>query len=165
MSQVLCSQRRLCNPVIHCRFQLIETTTQRTITGQCVWNDLRQTRADHPRLGAGEEPRHSPAQLGHLVTVRLGQAFNEAMQSQAPQPWDPHTGFVIGHRPGGELVWGQAQERRQQRPQLMIGEPLRQQPKSDQGAQRLIGRPGDKACTRGSVKRQAAARWPRTSMG
>jgi hypothetical protein len=56
-----------------------------------------------------------------------GQAFNQAMQSQSPQ--------VIGHLPGGELVWGQAQERREQRPQIAVGEPVGQQTKGDQGVE------------------------------
>ena len=50
------------------------------------------------------------------------------MQAQAPK--------VISHLPRSQLVWGQAQERREQRPEIMTGEFFRREKaKDDQSAQ------------------------------
>jgi hypothetical protein len=45
-----------------------------------------------------------------LITMRIWNALDQAMQAQAAQ--------VIGHLSLGKLIWGEAQERRKQRPQF-----------------------------------------------
>jgi hypothetical protein len=52
------------------------------------------------------------------------QTLNQAMQTQPAQ--------VIGHLPWGELVWGEAQEGRWQRLQIMMSKPIGQESKGDQ---------------------------------
>src|SRR3989304_4190602 len=42
---------------------------------------------------------------------------------------------VVSHLAWGELIWGEAQEGGEQHSQIVIGKPLRQKPKSNEGAE------------------------------
>jgi hypothetical protein len=90
----------------------------------CLRDDVCQTGADHSGIQAGEEESHAPTEVGDLVTMRVGNALDQAMQAQPSQ--------VVSHLAWGQLIWGEAQERRQQRPQVVIGEPLRQKSKGNE---------------------------------
>jgi len=64
---------------------LIKTEAEAGIRRGCLREDLRQTRPDEPGIGAGKEERYPPAELGHLVTMCLWNAFDQAMQAQPSQ--------------------------------------------------------------------------------
>lgn len=90
-------------------------------------DNLSQAGTERSGIQTGEEERHAPTKVGDLIALRLRDAFDQAMQAQPSQ--------VVRHLSLGEMIWGEAQERCEQRPQLMIGEPLRQKPKGDEGAE------------------------------
>jgi hypothetical protein len=51
----------------------------------------------------------------------------------------PQASQVIGHLPSSELVWGEAQEGCEQRPQLGVSETAGQKPKSDESIEQGLG--------------------------
>jgi hypothetical protein len=103
--------------------QLVKTAMKQTIRRQSLWNDLSQARAKHASVSTSEKEGYSPTEIRHLVAVCFWQALDEAMQAQASK--------VIGHLPGSQMVWGDAQEGRKQRPEIMAGESLRREKAKD----------------------------------
>lgn len=90
-------------------------------------DDLCQAGTDHSGIQAGEEESHAPTEVGHLVTMRVGNALDQAMQAQPSQ--------VVRHLAWGQLIWGKAQEGCEQHPQFVIGEAQRQKPKGNECAE------------------------------
>src|SRR3972149_2820266 len=105
---------------------LVELALEQAVQRWCVWDDLCQPRADDAGINASEEECHTPTELGYPVAMRIRNAFDQAMQAQTPQ--------MIGHLSLGEMIWVQAQQGCEQSPQLVIGKPARQKPKSEQSA-------------------------------
>lgn len=130
MSQVSGSQVSLCDPILYRQIKLIKTYMEGVVQWRCLWEDVCQSGTDDSGVETGEEEGHAPTEVSDLITVGLGDAFDQAMQAQTSQ--------VIGHLAWGELIWGEAQERCEQHPQLVIGETLRQKPKSDEGAEQSM---------------------------
>ena len=46
-----------------------------------LWEDVCQTGAVYSGIQAGEEESHAPTELGHLVAMRIWNAFDQAMQA------------------------------------------------------------------------------------
>ena len=92
---------------------------------------MSQARKEQARVSASEKEGYSPTEISHLIAMCLRQSLDEAMQAQAPK--------VIGHLPRSQLIWGQAQEGCEQRPEIMTGESLRREKaKDDQRTQQSL---------------------------
>ena len=81
MSQVSGSQVSLCDPNVHRQIELIKAEAEPVVQWRCLWEDVRQSGTDDSGVETGEEESHAPTELGDLITMRIGNAFDQAMQA------------------------------------------------------------------------------------
>ena len=86
--------------------------------------DLGETGAQEVVVDVGEQQRVLQPGVGYAVALAAGDAFDESVDTQAPQ--------VVGHLAGGDVLESFAEEGRGEGAQLTVGESMRQEPVDEQ---------------------------------
>jgi hypothetical protein len=108
---------------------------------------LGESAAEQPVVGAGQEQCVVQAGVGDLVAV--------AGRDPGDQPVGAQPAQILAHPSGGQLVGVAAEQLGNQRAQVAVGEPVRQQPedqqRAEQGVRAGVGEPqsGDPMSVRG----------------
>ena len=100
-----------------------EGTVARKSGGRC--------RAQDSVIGAGEEQRGAPPEVGDAVAEAFGQAFDEAVEAQAAQ--------LIGHGALGDLFWGAAGQGGKMAAQIVATEAIGDLAEQNERLQELMG--------------------------
>src|SRR6266403_4758467 len=85
MCQVLCGDLSLINPCVDARVDFVEGALERGIDGAQAWQCGGQSGTQDAVVGTGEEQRGPEAECGDAVSKAVGQAFDQAVETQAAQ--------------------------------------------------------------------------------
>src|ERR1700674_588306 len=100
MCQVLCGELGMADQLGELHVDIVEGALERGCNGADTGECGGRCRAEDSVIGAGEEQRGAPSEVGDPVAEAFGQAFDEAVEAQAAE--------LIGHGALGDLLWGAA---------------------------------------------------------
>ena len=94
---------------------------------------FRESAAHEPLVSAAVEQGGLEAEGGEPVALSRRDALNQAVEAQAAQ--------VVAHAPGADLGFGEAEQLREQWPQLAITKALRLEAEQEQHRQQSLPDP------------------------
>ena len=97
MSQVLDGELGLLEPSRHLAVKFVESASQWAGEIREVRKDSAQAGTEKSIVDSSEEQSGAQSEIGESVTMRTGDAFDDLVQSKAPE--------VIGHLPSGQGGW------------------------------------------------------------
>src|ERR1700686_1902944 len=100
MCQVLCGELGLIDPLGELGVDFVEGLLERSIDGAHAGKCGSQSRPQDAVVGAGEEQRCPEAECSDAVSKAVGQAFDQAVETQATQ--------LICDGALGDCFWGAA---------------------------------------------------------
>ena len=130
MSQVSRGEFGVGAPAIHGSFEAVEGVAQRGGGGARTGEDVGEARAQHPRVHAREEECGAESGGRNVVAMRALQPGDEAAEPQAAE--------LVGQAARGQCAGCDAQQAREQRAQVAIGEALGEQAEDHQRAEQRL---------------------------
>ena len=101
------------NPCANLQIDSVESATQRTGRRRQSWENGAESGPQQMVVGSGEEQGNAKAEACQTITMRVGNALDQAMQSQTAQ--------MTGHFAWCELLRIEAGQRSQAEAKLTVG--------------------------------------------
>jgi hypothetical protein len=102
----------------------------REIARCCRISDPGEASSQEAVVGTSEEERDPRSLVGGSVSVRSGNALDEAVE--------PESAEIVGHAAGREVGWTKAEELSEKRAEVAVGEAVELKSEDDDGSQQCM---------------------------
>src|ERR1700692_2134393 len=143
MCQVLCGELGMADQLGELHVDIVEGALERGCNGADTGECGGRCRAEDSVIGAGEEQRGAPSEVGDSIAEAFGQAFDEAVEAQAAE--------LIGDGALGDLFWGAAGQGGKMAAQIVATEAVGDLAEQNERLQEVMGARVGKAQARSAL--------------